>query len=131
MSRNVDRTPITFSQLEQKVRQLAAENPDFVYPLGQGVSSIFRCVYNATQDKPACIFGRAFAELGHPVPKSEEGTDIGSVAVDMLADGENLLDFGQRRYWLMTVQQRQDEGKTWEWAVAEADRVCPLNQEAK
>ncbi|TDB90885.1 hypothetical protein E1264_03400 [Actinomadura sp. KC216] len=106
---------LTFKQIENEVRRLAAENPDFVYESYHG-----SCFYNPTEragkQYGACIFGQAFTNLGTPVPDGIDEDYIGSVLPNMGI--ETTLD---QYEWAGTVQYQQDQGCAWALAVALAD----------
>lgn len=119
------RTPITFAQLQQKIRDLAETNPAYIYPAKNrpaGFTGRFHnCVYrtNGATGQPACIFGQAFAELGYPVPVELEGNPISELLYVLLADVATMQpkDFT----WAQDVQSKQDRGTPWANAVAHAD----------
>lgn len=132
-----------------RVRELAAKaadnaGPGFKYPdaerrmmrreLG---SPVMTCQYavldEATeQPRPSCLVGHVLADLGVPVERllqfpdhdvtqvlwalydrgCAEGSESGSV-------GESFE--GRARSWLVTVQQLQDQGFSWDRAIELAD----------
>lgn len=119
------RSSITFDQLDAKVRELVAANPDYVYPRNslEGIH-YGRCVYNATEKQPSCIFGRAFTELGFPIPEEYEGTSIGPIMQDVLADADTLISDasgGWALLWADKMQSSQDNGYPWSEALRKAD----------
>lgn len=103
---------VTFKQLETEVRRLAAANPEYRYPAELEDT----CVYNETDNLPACIFGKAFANLGHPVPEKFEGSSISVVirGLGVLVSYEDLR-------WAERVQGFQDAGFPWGKCIDVAD----------
>jgi len=102
---------ITFPILEKKIRELVADNPDYVYPAKNEL-----CVYNAGQDLPPCIFGRAFIELGFPLPSYYEGSSISGILRDLKIEHSrgDLV-------WADTLQGNQDRGRPWGLCLTIAD----------
>lgn len=105
------RTPITFPQLEQKIRELVASNPDYEYPSSE------RCLYNQEGNIPPCIFGRAFIELGYPIPPLAEGESIGTLMHEVLAVPPTRVE----ELWANTLQFAQDRGELWAFCLRKAD----------
>lgn len=114
------RTPITFEQLEAKVREIVAANPTYVYVSSDQTE--YSCVYNGTPDQSPCIFGRAFAELGYPVFGIFEGTAIEYVMKEMLT-GPILRE---STVWAVAMQAAQDTKHAWTKALAHADEQRQL-----
>lgn len=108
----------TLDDVVSKVREVAAERPDFVYqslqtdPLGFNI----RCFYRHGE-KPGCIIGQALDRLDYVVPSSLEGENVYRVLDHLF--GEPQAD--DRANWLRFVQARQDGGSTWGEAVQYAD----------
>lgn len=88
------------------VREIAAENPDFVYD-----DDPYGCVYFDGKGAPSCIMGHACSRLGLLVgePNDVDGdTNISAVAKD--------LQWGLDRDeldWLEHVQRSQDRRTPW------------------
>lgn len=109
-------------QLIKHVRDLAEENPTFVYqePGEYGI-----CMYQH-DGVPACIIGQAFTRTGTPIEmliewdKLTGGKSVSDIAVD------HGITSPRVRGWLARVQQGQDHGKTWRDAVRAADTQHPL-----
>ncbi|QFG25421.1 hypothetical protein [Actinomadura sp. WMMB 499] len=103
---------LTFDQVEQKVRELAAENPEFVYETGGHTV----CQYNPDEEQPGCIFGQALIALERPVPGTLEAEPIAKVLDEL---GVETTE-GQK-CWVSAVQSRQDTFSPWGEAVNYAD----------
>lgn len=116
------RTPITFSQLERKIRWLVEVYPDYVYPKVSSRERVYACVYNETHNQPACIFGRAFQELGYPVPDSFEGEAISAVLYHMLDTDTEPLN-SAKIMWADTLQIAQDSDEPWREGLTKADEA--------
>ena len=102
---------ITINQLAERVRKLAAEQPDHEA----------ECRYVTTgSDKPMCIMGCALHAEGVSLDTlaAYEGKDIYVILRD-LPDIEHPTDF--QAAWFSTVQSLQDGSSTWAEAVALAD----------
>lgn len=111
---------ITFDQIEAKVRELAAESPEYRYP-GNGNGS---CFYAPNGEIPSCIFGKALIALGVEASwlTGREGNGI----VALMRDHLSVAATVQQRLWAARLQRFQDTGQTWGYAVSEADRLFPL-----
>lgn len=115
---------INLLDLENEVRRLAAENPDFVY---EGAvedrygSQYVSCMYTVEGDDEnlvgSCLFGQALINLGaDPAElRSYEHEGIGQVLESA------MLVSPKRVQWFDDVQEYQDVKMTWAFAVAEAD----------
>lgn len=104
-------------QIIQKVRDIAGENPDFVYtpPNDDGGA----CVYYH-DGQPSCLIGRALAAQGVIEPDIES-SDKNSLGIMQLIGELNLSLLTGETDWLYRVQRRQDDGKPWGAAVARTD----------
>lgn len=102
-----------------KVRELATNNPDYVYDRGENG----KCQY-IKDGEGSCIVGQAYVELGVPVEyvKSWDsvsyGNAIGAWQV-VEREYENYSKYDKE--WLDYVQECQDLGQPWELAVDKAD----------
>jgi hypothetical protein len=106
---------LTFEAVEAEVRRLVAESPEFVYPRANDGG----CVYNANDTLPACLFGQAFQNLGHPVPDDLEDKSIDAVLSRFFGlDGDD-----NNSIWACLVQARQDRDVPWDEALKAADEV--------
>lgn len=113
-------TTVTVTDIIAKVREIAATEPDFMYPQIGGA-----CTYNKTTSYddfvlPQCIFGKALTQLGIPVPSALEGCGIQTVLARM---GIPFTD--EQEQWMRTVQRHQDDHVPWGHAVQAADNVWP------
>jgi len=102
--------------IEEKLKELAAEQPDFIY----NPSSAGRCNYNGPAttrvsldlqvgpDCEGCIFGQAFQRLG--IPKNELNT---MASIDSIT---NCYANRQFPNW-SKVQNSQDNSASWGDAI--------------
>jgi hypothetical protein len=113
-------TDLTFEQIESAVRELASENPEFVYDQG---SSPF-CKYNPNHEQPGCIFGQAFIALGEPVPSQFDPTEGSELEAGIIRVLEYLgiETTVRQRAWADAVQSNQDMSYPWQRAVERGDR---------
>lgn len=109
---------LEFKDVENEVRRLADESPDYVYKSDPEKG----CFYNAGDSHDACIFGQALANLGHPVSPDYEGNAVSAVFRKM-----GIRVSGQQVSWATHLQVNQDDGFTWREAVAKADATFPLS----
>ena len=100
------------AKIEEKLRELAAEKPDFRYSPADGIT--LPCFYSKEQQdqekNDGCIFGQAFQRLG--VPKDE--LELQSCAIGEVVRYYSGSDAPEN--WT-AVQFAQDHGKTWAEAV--------------
>lgn len=104
-----------------KVREIAAAQPEFVYvpPGGPGTT----CYY-VLDGEGSCIIGRALFALGlidNSIPFDDNTLTVGALfnTLGIEVDGEEGI-------WLREVQYQQDSGKPWGEAVGAADRTAVL-----
>lgn len=107
---------LNWKSIEKAVRELAEENPEFVYDRGHNAF----CKYNPDSTQPGCIFGQALIKIGHPVPETETGP-IGGVLRAM-----GVKTTPEQRNWALFVQGNQDNKVPWAECVKEADRVTSV-----
>ncbi len=109
---------ITVEALIRRVRELAREKPDFIYPknvTSEGPS----CVYNAHEDgRPPCIFGQAFIDLGEPV---DEPSGEAAGAIWSVCHVKGIAHTQRQRYWMVEMQSAQDCKIPWGEAMRQAD----------
>ncbi|WP_157430034.1 hypothetical protein [Actinomadura oligospora] len=103
---------MTFEQIESKVRDLADQQPDYVYDRG----SHRDCQYNADGTQPGCIFGQALAAFDLEVPEDMEGTPIADL-IGWLGINTSVL----QRIWMRRVQSSQDTGHPWRETIEKVD----------
>jgi hypothetical protein len=126
----------TFEQLEETVRELAAQNPNYVYPPATNSTA---CHYALKDGADRCIFGQSLHLLGVSEHKLEECDDLdGTKVFDDEDDDENFgtLDSGidtvlpvifnleltdAQKTWAWEVQRAQDSARRWQDAIASAD----------
>lgn len=117
---------ITGFQLNQEIRRLAAESPDFVYrPEDPDTGS---CVY-VVNGVGSCIVGRALVNLGVDpewltedisitlYPKSRNSERFEKIAGDI----PGLVATDDEIQWANAVQESQDLESRWGVAVLDAD----------
>ena len=119
---------ITPANLEQAVRELAAENPDFIY---RSVGFDGGCHYFPTPpaNPLGCIIGAAVRRLGHDLSQECEGEGAEAVLSDIWGStfhrsGEAPYELVRRHLatnWFGRVQVLQDRGHPWLTAVSTAD----------
>lgn len=119
----------TSAQFVETVRKIAAKNPDHVYREHNR-----SCLYFYTDnDKGACIIGKAAEELGmtrDDFPGENNLMPVMSVRHILFSDYEFGIDpspeFWKNVCWLGKVQNRQDLGESWGFAVEDADAETNL-----
>lgn len=124
-----DGTGVEASVLEAHVRQLAAEQPEYVYnpksfpDTGSGA----RCKYTHTLEDgskvPGCIIGQAIFNItGKPVDQWRDSGGVLDFKFMRDAELDNFAgDWSDRAKWLANVQSHQDRGISWGEAVRRAD----------
>lgn len=117
----------TIEQLIQKVRDLAEQNPDFVYcQIVKEKEKNFGCYYATSGNDPdkGCIFGQAILDL-QPDLKDNLIKIDNNFSVPRIKEllEEFKVDFTQNQVrWCNAVQNQQDECKKWKIAVEIANR---------
>lgn len=115
---------LTDESLVRAVRELAAENPDYVYVNGVGkVAGAYgaSCFYVHHKDGAlagGCLIGQAAIRSGVPIGVVATWDDADQ------ADAKHVLPGAvsdRVREWANWVQYSQDAGKTWGTAVSFAD----------
>lgn len=115
----------------EKVREIAAQNPDYVY---QRPSFTSCCCYCSSHSDPnqGCLIGRAILAVRPDLREDLLEIDKKAEAFNsfhLLEKIHKELDLTKQEVtWLNAVQFFQDTGITWSMAVAEADRVFPLEE---
>lgn len=137
MSEYWDGTGVTPEALEEEVRRLAAEQPDYVYDSKdfddtRGGWSIPTCRYTHIQDDgakvPGCIIGKAIYNLTGKLV-NQQGSGIGGV-LDfgfMKPERDESFEWTSRARFLGKVQNMQDEGYPWGHAVQRASELYPTS----
>lgn len=104
-----------------KVREIAAKYPNAVYMTDSG-----RCLYSdgVVKDGPeqvGCIIGQCVRDEVEPEDmKMWDALCKGVVGIFGMID-KRTEDIPKNVWWLNTVQQQQDCGRTWGQAVTTAD----------
>jgi hypothetical protein len=126
-----DTVTFTPSDVVAKMRELAAERPDYVYDNeGMGNSmdgfSPTSCFYRHGEDREraGCIVGQALDRLGYVVPEELEGSTSTYVLNYIFGAGTATQEGMADIRWVRDVQSQQDIGSTWGKAVAHADAVA-------
>lgn len=114
---------LTIENIENEIRRIAAENPEYVYDEGDAAAWGQRCYY-VRNGCGSCIVGRALANLGVPIERLEEadsrnGSGVRASTLLTELTGKSLV----AARWVQYVQDRQDKGVAWREAVAQADAV--------
>lgn len=113
---------IDAAAMEKAIRELAEENPDFVYC--QNV-----CVYTDREGVPSCIVGQALARIGFDVPayNSDRAWYWRETQFITGESWNDLFDASDEtrsiRKWAEGVQQLQDDKTPWGEAVRLADQA--------
>ena len=114
---------IKVSDLWAEVKEVAAENPDFVYRSIGG-----KCVYES-DGEPSCLVGHALFRLGVPASQVASFNECGAIGLVIDANasvfGEMRADADEWEYreLLAMAQAYQDGQLPWGQAVAHAERV--------
>lgn len=134
---------ITLQQMNEKVRELAKERPDFTYSKQPGAGHD-ECSYVASSvgghEGEGCIMGQALTALGIGEEVLREYEEAVGRALNILElatqylfqDGlmkpvqlyhqiEGSREMDADMNWALKVQANQDVGMTWSEAVADAD----------
>jgi hypothetical protein len=121
----------TAAQIIAAVREVAAENPGYVYPV-MPTTSDEECHYLGNGDSPnggqdcGCLIGRAFLRVGLRIQKIEEGE-----AVNTLLAHRMIVRTDAEQNWLRTAQNQQDGWQPWAKCVESADFASPLDAPAR
>jgi len=124
----------TSAQFVETVRKIAAKNPDHVYR-----DHNRSCIYFYTDnDEGACIIGKAAEELG--MTRNDFLGEKNHIPVmsslHIFSDYEFGIkpskEFWHNVRWLGYVQNSQDMGESWGFAVEDADSAerLPVNVNA-
>lgn len=108
---------VTLEQINDKVREIALEDPDFIYP--KRLDKLDPpCSYGTAAGKTnrvSCVFGRAFFALGVTI-----SSDGGTISEVILREG--IPHYEEKDLiWAGVVQSAQDMGTTLAQAVRKAD----------
>lgn len=124
---------VTVNDVIAEVRKLAEEMPDFVYTPDidavKGKGSANGCSYivggcSNYPDCRGCIMGQALRRLGLSVPDNRDDLNVCKLLRHLfIIEGHTY----STERWLMTVQSKQDLGRTWSECVQGADHLYPLS----
>lgn len=114
---------ITAEEIIAKVRELAAEQPEFVYPSNTDRAGGMACLYTADDEQPGCIFGQAFASFNIPTEPLETEA-IANAWRHLLNNGLVGPPAADQARWMDRVQTFQDTGAEWAYAVQRADELA-------
>lgn len=104
------------ADLVQKVREIAAANPDFIYRPVKDESGLFpRCSYSRN-GQASCLIGQGMAALGVSIEVLEQLDEEGK-SVGLIYSGDESQDI----QWLDEVQAYQDSQMPWGRAIENAD----------
>lgn len=112
---------ITFKDVLDTARKIAAERPDYVYTGTDGVHS-----YYVHGNAPGCLVGhildRLGVDLGHL--RRSEGVAAGSLLRQLALDGiiQMNIDHLSTMHFLRELQIDQDGGMPWGAAVRNAEK---------
>ena len=101
-------------KVEQKVRELAAKYPDFVYQRPK-ISTCNNLLGGDPKypDLKGCIIGQAVRACGYRITDTYSAAPVAALL--------RVLQVNEPVYWLAEVQSLQDSGYTWGYAVKRAD----------
>lgn len=120
---------LTTESVAAKVREIAAERPDFTYRKMAGHRACFYVHRDPNTleriEGQGCIVGQAFAALGWVVPLELEQKGVRVVLELVGRDVDN-----EAGHWLDLVQGQQDGGATWDMAVKNADAYFACHHRA-
>lgn len=113
---------INVDELVSKVREVAKENPTFVYtkkPHDDQSFSAGGCEYTPDKMNPyGCIIGAGLLKMGIDTTQPPWNDNE---PIDTILEGEAFTHYKQVK-WLHVVQDCQDNGHPWGQAVETADR---------
>lgn len=123
---------ITIDDLTNKIREIAADNPDFIYeaPACEDPdmgSEDCQYVHRDDDLEPiegeGCIVGRALTQLGVKLNYGDEGEAAYALIAKMVGDGriDANLDDLEAIAWANDVQRNQDTRFPWGRAITVAD----------
>lgn len=126
-----ERIKVTEAQVIETLRAVVAERPDHVYNAPDHMRSEDNgneCFYvhvdaNGESPEAGCVVGVVLDRLGVPLDQLEgwEATGADTVAPMVLETTSDIVAL------LGHVQYRQDHGKTWSEALAEAETYLPTS----
>lgn len=105
----------TATELIAKIRELATERPNNKYVPEMDDASCSYATGHCTDGSVGCIFGQAFAALGHPISGVETIDDICRIY------GVEATDAELR--WMTDAQFMQDAGHAWGKIPTRADEL--------
>jgi sugar (pentulose or hexulose) kinase len=117
----------TAAQIIAAVREVAAENPGYVYPV-MPTASDNECAYLGNGLEPnggqkcGCLIGQAFLRVGLRIRKIEEGD-----SVNILLLNRRIAFTENEKGWLRTAQNSQDRSQPFGTCVKLADFASPLD----
>lgn len=131
---------ISAKDVAKEVRRLALEKPDFVYTpytvvpsdeqdcvdfYGEEYTPSERCLYVHETDEGlvgGCIVGQALINCGVDI---EQLHDVGDTCVKEALESQGIHVSALCEDWLTTIQQEQDDCKTWIDSLKIADEKFP------
>lgn len=110
-----------------KVREVAAERPDYNYRDEIRKMGFDGCVYQLPNGEPGCLIGQGLFPLMEDKNIFSEFPSLNNDDVCGLEDAGLITGTEREIDWLLFAQDRQDAGCTWSEAVAGADAEYPLS----
>lgn len=120
----IDKAEFTAEQLVKEVKELAEQNPDFVYSGSDDGGGW--CFYTKSIDSQecGCIIGQGILKLQPNLRSYLQQAEAGlipDVSCLLINLGINYLAESKRLSWLKSVQYSQDRGLSWGDSIHAAD----------
>lgn len=111
---------VSAEELERAIREVASENPDFVYRKAFVDDGPPICAYFDEEGCPSCLVGHGLARLGMG---KDDIKDLNFVSVEALFD-DGIIETGDTpKSWFNNVQEFQDTDTPWGQTVRDADMM--------
>lgn len=105
---------VDLNEIVLEIRHLAEKSPDYVYEPPEGRP----CLY-MHDTGPGCIVGHALTNLGVTLRPQDEGLRATQLLRSLGIVPQNI--YSDEANWIEWVQDAQDDGKPWLYAVERAD----------
>lgn len=127
--------PEHINEVIRRMREKAAENPDYVYLAPKRLDSdMHTCVYfeGGDPEAPSCLVGYGIAPIVTPDMFDVGGfkyeqEEADSVVEHLAARDVLEYDTNTQVQWIVLAQTAQDRKPPWAQAIAVADKEYPLN----